>query len=476
VTVFNQVKNRTFTTLVDGIDNSTDPVTFTVTDGSIFPNTANGHFNVTIDNEILHVTDVTGNEVTCARSGADVEGTSKGTHAVGATIALNVTAKVITDLNTAVNACEAYSVLTEKGSIVQRDTSAPVELTHGSAGNYLKSGGSAALNSWDAPETAPTDSAVKIPASQYVYGMSRRNAIINGCGIVNQRVTAYTLAKDVYNWDVTNLTGPDRFEGMATGTAVTAGTYNNITTASCGVSGYAFRFTNVTLTGAGEIHHRYRMEAKDAVQFKNQTVSFRCQVYQNTGGAINYRIYVRKANAADNFAAVTAISDSGAISVPNTTATSLPYLAIAMGDCSNGIEIEVVASAGAITTKNFEFTEWQLELGSVATPFEYRPFAQEFGLCMRYCRNFTDVTAPFRIYSYGNAGWEVYSPIFLGVPMRITPTATVVGTWQMDNCSAFSMTILYPMVVHVKVTVTATGAWAIYPNSADDAFTVEAEL
>jgi hypothetical protein len=105
-TAFNQVKNRAFTTLVDAIDDTTTPITVTLTDGSVFPATASGHFNVTIDNEILHCTALVGNEMTLARGGADAEGTSKAAHAEGATVALNVTAKSITDLNSAVNAIE----------------------------------------------------------------------------------------------------------------------------------------------------------------------------------------------------------------------------------------------------------------------------------------------------------------------------------------------------------------------------------
>lgn len=236
--------------------------------------------------------------------------------------------------------------------------------------------------------------------------LPNRNAIINGCCMVNQRVTPYTLVKDTYCWDDSNLYGPDRFEGMATGTAVNAGTFGQTTTANCGVSGYAFQFAGVTLTGTGIIYFRHRMEAKDAVRFKNQTASFRCQVYQDTGGAINYTIYVRKANAADNFAAVTAISNSGAIAVPNATATSLPYLAIAMGDCSNGIEIEIKVECGAITTKNFEFTEVQLEPGSVATSFEFRQYGDELRLCQRRCIVWSAALAehtPFANLYYYNA-------------------------------------------------------------------------
>jgi len=285
--------------------------------------------------------------------------------------------------------------------------------------------------------TIPAGTTTLTPAS--MGQLPHRNAIINGAALVNQRVSAYTLVKDTYG-----ISG-DRWYGMATGTAVSAGTFTNTAAANCGVSGYAFKFVAVTLTGTGIIYHRYRMEAKDAVRFKNQTASFRCQVYQDTGGAINYTIYVRKANAADNFAAVTAISDSGAISVPNTTATSLPYLAIAMGDCSNGIEIEIKVAAGAITTKNFEFTELQLELSSVATPYEYRPFQQELALCQRYYeKSYDDGVAPATATNVGSSwitcpGGSAY--IKISVVLKATKRTTPTIVWYSFDGTAGKATL-----------------------------------
>jgi hypothetical protein len=259
--------------------------------------------------------------------------------------------------------------------------------------NWLYVPGGGANSIWRQRNAANTGwlNLFEIDATTGLIVQPGRNIIINGCGQVNQR-GAYTLVKDKYCWDDSTLYGPDRFEGMATGTVVSAGTFTNTAAANCGVSGYAFKFVGVTLTGTGIIYFRYRALSVDAVKLKNKIASFDCRVYQDTGGAINYTVYVRKADAADNFSAVTAISNSGAISIPSGVDTSLPYLAVAMGDCSNGIEIEIKAECGAIITKNFEFTECQLKPSSILSQFEFRHYAHEVSLCEPYYeRHSTDV-------------------------------------------------------------------------------------
>lgn len=239
------------------------------------------------------------------------------------------------------------------------------------------------------------------------FAAATRNAIINGIGEINQRVTAFTLVKDEYCWDNSDTYGPDRHEGMATGTAVTAGTFGVTAAANIGVAEKAFKFVGVTLTGTGILYHRYRMEAADSVKFKDQTISISMQVYHNVGSAIDYTIFVRKANAADNFGAVTAISDSGAQSIETATASDLNYLAVAMGDCSNGIEIEIKIEAGAITTKNFELTEFDFKLGLVKTAFEYSGKSDQLAKCQPlYCKSYDQATAPGTATSDGSADWR----------------------------------------------------------------------
>lgn len=193
----------------------------------------------------------------------------------------------------------------------------------------------------------------------------KKNFIING-GCLIKNNADYTLIKDVYGESV------DNFQGMATGTLVSAGTLTQTSSANCGITGYAIKFDQVSLTGAGIIYLRHRIYSKNAVSLRNSILSFSSKVYQNTGGALSYYIYINKANSLDNFTAITTISSS-IVMVPNATATDLNYENIAVDDCTNGLEILIVCQCGAITLKNFEFTELQLEINSAASSFEYRP-------------------------------------------------------------------------------------------------------
>ena len=285
-----------------------------------------------------------------------------------------------------------------------------------------------------------------------------RNAIINPIGEINQRVTAFTLVSGEYCWDNSDLYGPDRHEGMGTGTAVTAGTFGVTTSASVGVSGKAFKFAGVTLTGTGVLYHRYRMEAADAAKFKNQTCCFTSRVYHDVGSAKNFTVYVNKADAADNFAAVTAIGNSGAQSIESATASDCNYLAIEMGDCSNGIEIEIKMEVGAITTKNVELTEFQFELGSVSTDFEYSGVNDQRAKCIPYCqKSYDDDVAPGTadtdgsIYSMvetaDNADYTMDLSHSFHVPMRDTPAmlcfdmAGTSGKCTLENGDGIAATV-----------------------------------
>jgi hypothetical protein len=88
----------------------------------------------------------------------------------------------------------------------------------------------------------------------------------------------------------------------------------------------------------------------------------------------------------------------------------------------------VVGTNGA----TFYITGVQLEKGSTATSFDYRPYGTELALCQRYCVNYrsADVAGAFLRYGVGQCDTTTNSDIVFTypVPMRVTPTVTTTGT------------------------------------------------
>lgn len=78
----------------------------------------------------------------------------------------------------------------------------------------------------------------------------------------------------------------------------------------------------------------------------------------------------------------------------------------------------------------FAITGVQLELGLVATPFEFRPYSVELALCQRYYQRIRlDYAAP------GTAG-KVYSELVCHPPMRATPSWLAITAGSLLNNTA----------------------------------------
>jgi len=84
------------------------------------------------------------------------------------------------------------------------------------------------------------------------------------------------------------------------------------------------------------------------------------------------------------------------------------------------------ASSGSSQSINIKLTNVQLELGSVATPFEHRSYGEELALCQRYY----EVLRSQQIGGAFSAGNLVFGTQF-AVTKRAVPTMTVIaqGTW-----------------------------------------------
>ena len=100
------------------------------------------------------------------------------------------------------------------------------------------------------------------------------------------------------------------------------------------------------------------------------------------------------------------------------------------------------------TTNNstLEITGVQLEVGSVATDFEHRSFAEELALCQRYCYAVPVGTTGANYHAVLN-GFYASSTLFIGLlnlptAMRGSPSLATSGSFQTAGTSSFSVSSL----------------------------------
>jgi hypothetical protein len=140
----------------------------------------------------------------------------------------------------------------------------------------------------------------------------------------------------------------------------------------------------------------------------------------------------------DNTAGIYITWDLGSGSNSNTTAGSW-----AAGNFRNTTnQVSFVGNSGA----TFYITGVQLEAGSVATPFERRPYGTELALCQRYYYQTVQTSGSNTAIASGfvNSTTEASGLVTFPVSMRVAPTALVQNGTAADydiNRSGGSVTV-----------------------------------
>lgn len=134
-----------------------------------------------------------------------------------------------------------------------------------------------------------------------------------------------------------------------------------------------------------------------------------------------------------------------------------------IGGGSYGASGTVTASITGGTNTTIEFNTGtvanvQLEAGSIATPFEHRPYGLELSLCQRYFQRM-----PFGLLAMGGMGNSngqgFYSTRFFPVTMRAAPTTTF-GTPALSNCIVSHSASVAGVITMATYNQTVLGAWA----------------
>jgi hypothetical protein len=167
------------------------------------------------------------------------------------------------------------------------------------------------------------------------------------------------------------------------------------------------------------------LETRDVVRFQGQpaTVSFWYRIPVSFSGTWS-------ASLVWSAAADTKLTDVGvsytsaaSITLTNTTAWTYASFTTFVPLAAQALAVQFVTASSGVNGAQFQVTGVQLEKGSVATPFEVRPFATELALCQRYYWAHQGGTG-LKMSPDSTNSTSRYFSSFLPVTMRASPTPT----------------------------------------------------
>jgi hypothetical protein len=269
--------------------------------------------------------------------------------------------------------------------------------------------------------------------NSYAQYTGFKNRIINGAMGIWQRGTSWSspsyLTYTADRWFV----GGNGISSVAQSSDVPTGFKYSLTT------------TGTTNQALGQ-----RIESVNCTDLVGQNVTISFWLKQTTGAgstAANVQLYYP--TATDNYTGIIQIGSSVYFDTTSSWARySVTFTNLPSG-AANGLEFFIVSSSASSTT--FLVTGAQLEKGSTATSFDYRPYGTELALCQRYYEKSYDINVVAGTATYtgalqggtgsNNAGSTTYAFECYFVPFQVQkraaptvtgydPQAGTSGSWQ----------------------------------------------
>ena len=282
--------------------------------------------------------------------------------------------------------------------------------------------------------------------------LSNRNLIINGGMKVAQRGTSTQL---LYNY-----AGPDRFKLDGDGGQRSTISSDAITVDSKGQSN-AYKLDVTTANASPSAGHfqliSYRFEGQDLQHLEKGTSNAKPLTLQfwvkspktgvhivelvdqsNSARHINKSYTISSANTWQKVEITFEGDTTGAITNDNARRLDLNFWLMAGSTYTSGTlqtswgsDTNANRAVGQVnvvdnTSNEFYLTGVQLELGSIATDFEHRSFAQELQLCKRYYQQINQESSSTSILTgFGNGSNRLRAVLYLPVEMRANPTVAL---------------------------------------------------
>lgn len=230
-----------------------------------------------------------------------------------------------------------------------------------------------------------------------------RNKLINGGFDVWQRGTSFPSASG-YSADRWTYSGPVA--------SITKQADNNAT-----VTNY-MRWATTAVTQYTNIEQY--LERNEVYKLRGKPVTFR-YLGRVSGAAFNGLLgcYIGFNNTTDASGTTPTTFAYGGHTVPTPAVWGWHAITVTVPMDAVGMFVQCnVSEAQANAGVHVDIACCQLEEGSVATPFETRPYSVELAMCQRYLRPLFNATG---------VAWSVAAAelISWGVPMRATPTLSV---------------------------------------------------
>lgn len=207
-----------------------------------------------------------------------------------------------------------------------------------------------------------------------------------------------------------------------------------------------------------------RIEAANSFHLAGKNVTLSINIASSVLTSITWTAF--RANTTDTFGTLASPTRTqiatGTFSINSTlsqkTATFEVPLAATTG-------IEILFTTGSLPMgETVTFSQAQLELGTIATPFEQRPYGLELSLCQRYFVRLIDPSGS-GVSNGGTANGASRVNVSLPVEMRVPPTSvTANGTFSFwDGTNAPSGTLaatssFFPSRTSIEVEFDLTGA------------------